>query len=155
MAKSGFVSTRARIKLRRILTETDSGIKPAMQDIANNIHKEMVRRAPKDTGKLVNNISAYVAKNGLRAEIGFRGKKAKRDAFYARMIEFGTKSHIVNTKSGTKVLSGNGTTYGTRANHPGTPARPFMWPTWAQEKPRTINTIRRVVNDAIKKASQL
>ena len=131
-SRSGVTSTRARIKLRRILTETDARIKPVIQDAANSLLKEIMGRVPTDTGNLKNSITAKVAKNGLSAEVGIRGKKAKRAAYYGRFVEFGTKG-----KDG--------------ANR--TAAQPFMEPAWDSEKPKIINDVERVIRKAVKEAS--
>lgn len=149
--------TRARIKLRRILTETNNNVKPAMRDSANLLHKEMVRRVPKDTGNLAQTITAYVAKNGLRAEVGFRGKKGRRAGFYARFVEFGTKGHKVEPKklqmrSGAQVLSDGSQVYGRSANIPALPPRPFMAPTWDTKKPDVVSRVAKAINDAVKSA---
>lgn len=146
-------STRARIKLRRILTETDSNIRGAMQDSANLLQKEIVRNAPVDSGNLRDSITAFVAKNGLRAEVGLRGKKAKRDAFYARFIEFGSKGHKVSTRKG--VLSDGNNTFGKSADIPAMPARPFIQPAWDAKKPDIMNRINKVITDAVRKAQGL
>lgn len=130
--KSSFTSTRARIKMRRLLQETDAGIKPAMQDSVNTLLKDVQSRVPHDTGNLSNNITGFVAKNGLRGEVGLRGKKARKLAFYAKFIEFGAK-----TRDGRDM-----------------PARPFLEPAWDFEKPRIINRVNKVIKDAIKKAQR-
>jgi len=130
---SSFTSTRARIKLRRILLETDSGIRPAMQDAVNSLHKEVMSRVPRNTGNLEDNVTSYVSKNGLVGEVGLRGKKARSRAFYARFLEFGTKGQ------------GGGPR----------PAQPFLEPAWDYEKQKVINRIGKVVSDAIKKAQSL
>lgn len=132
--KSSFTSTRARIKLRRILTETDARIKPAMQDAANGLMHEVIARVPRDTGNLEDNITSLVSKNGLTAQIGIRGKKARSRAFYARFLEFGTKGE----DGGTRMA-----------------AQPFLQPAWDYEKPKIINRIEKVINDAVKKAQGL
>ena len=133
MAKSSFTSTRARIKMRRLLQETDAGIKPAMQDSVNGLLKEVIMRVPRDTGNLEDNITGYVAKNGMRGEVGLRGKKARNRAFYARFLEFGTKGQGGNPR----------------------PAQPFLEPAWDFEKPKIVNRIEKVINNAIKKAQSL
>lgn len=130
MAKSSFTSTRARIKLRRLLQETEAGIKPAMQDSVNGLLKEVIMRVPRDSGNLEDNITGYVAKNGIRGEVGLRGKKARRMAFYAKFLEFGTKGQNGNPR----------------------PAQPFLEPAWDYEKPKIVNRIEKVINGAIKKA---
>lgn len=130
---SSFTSTRARIKMRRLLKETNSGIKPAMQDSVNGLHKEVIMRVPRDTGNLEDSITSHVAKNGMSGQVGLRGKKARSRAFYARFLEFGTKGQGGSTR----------------------PAQPFLEPAWDYEKPKIINRIEKVISNAIKKAQRL
>lgn len=127
---SGFTSTRARIKMRRLLQETEAGIKPAMQDSVNSLLKEVISRVPRDSGNLEDSITGHVAKNGMRGEVGLRGKKARSRAFYARFLEFGTKGQGGNAR----------------------PAQPFLEPAWDYEKPRVVGRIEKVIKQAIKKA---
>jgi HK97 gp10 family phage protein len=147
-------STRARIKLRRILTATDNNVKAAMQDSANILEREMRQRVPKNTRNLAETISSKVSKNGLRAEVGFRGKKGRAKGFYARFIEFGTKGHEVSVDR-KKVLSGAGETFGTEADIPAMPARPFIGPTWEARKPEVQSRVAKAIQDAVDKARRL
>ena len=153
--RSSFTSTRARIKMRRILTEVDSGIKPAMQDAANKLHKEVMMRLPRDTGNLEDLITAHVDKNGLRAEVGLRGKKAKQRGFYLRFLERGTKGHNVAVGSGKKVLSDGSNTFGKNASIPRMAPRPVLQPAWDREKPGIESRVNKVIKDAITKAQSL
>jgi HK97 gp10 family phage protein len=142
--------------MRRILTQTDSDIKPAMQDAVNKLHKEVIMGVPRDTGNLEDLITAHVAANGLRGEVGLRTKKAKREGFYARFIEFGTKGHKVSVEGGSKkVLSNGDNTFGRSADIPAMPARPFLQPAWDREKDGIINRVNKVIEGAIKKAQSL
>lgn len=153
MARSRATSTRARIKLRRILTATDNNVKEAMRKAADDLRDEMKARAPVKTGTLKNNITSFVAKNGLRAEAGIRGKKAKKAAFYARWVEFGTKGHGIDPAV-RKALVFEGV-FAADADHPGTPARPFIGPAWDAKKPDLIRDVTKAINEAVKKAQDL
>lgn len=151
---SRVTSTRARIKMRRILTGVDSGIKPAMQDAVNALHKEIIMRLPRDTGNLEDLITPYVARNGLRGEVGLRGKRAKQKGFYLRFLEFGTKGYTVRARPG-KVLSDGYSVFGTEVAIPPRPAHPVLQPAWDQQKPKIRGKVGKVINDAVKKAQQL
>lgn len=151
---SRMTSTRARIKLRRILQSTDSGIRPAMQDSVNILHKEIIMNLPRNSGNLEDLITTYVAKNGMRAEVGLRGKKAKREGFYLRFLEFGTKGGKPRARDGS-VLSSGSEVFGTQADIPPMPARPVLQPAWDKEKPRIVGKINKVIEDAIASARKL
>lgn len=149
---SKWESTRARTKLRRILTGVDSGIRPAMQDSANKLQKDVISYIPRNTGNLEDLVTSYVSPSGLIAEVGLRGKKAKARGFYLRFLEFGTKGHKIKVGAKKKVLSDGENTFGTEANIPPLPARPVLGPAWDANKPAIIARVNKVINDAIKKA---
>lgn len=152
---SKWESTRARIKMRRILTGVESGIRPAMQDAVNKLHKEVIANTPRNTGALEDQITSYVNSTGTVGEVGLRGKRAKAAGFYLRFLEFGTKGHDVKTGSKKKVLSDGDNTFGTKANIPAMAPHPILSTAWYREKPVIINKIAKVVNDAITQAQNL
>ena len=55
-----------------------------------------------------------------------------RGARHAKLVEFGTKP---------------------RDSHPGTPRRPFLFPSFEEQKARNNERIKRAVEEAIKKAA--
>lgn len=150
---SKYESRRAKIKLGRIIKEVPEIVKPAMQDTVNRMHGEMRRRVPTKTGRLRDMITAFVSKDGRRGEVGFRGKKGRQKAFYARFIEFGTKGHRV-TATKKQVLSDGSQTYGTAAYIPPLPARPFIGPTWDDAKPYAINKMGEAMRKAVDKVAK-
>ena len=90
------------------------------------IVKEARRLAPKETGDLRRSIKARNPRikdklviGGLRAGGG--------DAFYAHMIEFGTKAYTIkpNKKLGKKAITFDNGVFSS-ANHPGIRPQPFM-----------------------------
>jgi len=140
-----------------------------MSDAANILHKEMLRRVPKDTGNLAENITSKVLRRGLRAEVGFRGKRAKRDGFYARFIEFGTKGYSgSNVTRANSALPGGSQTvqrssenktdgsswFGKYPDIPRRPARPFIGPTWEAKKPEVTSRVVKAINDAVTEAQK-
>jgi HK97 gp10 family phage protein len=154
ISKGGMTDVKARIKLRRILQASQDEVKDAMRDAANVMHREMVSRAPVDSGTLKSSITAYVAANGMRAEVGLRGKKAQRDVFYARFVELGTKSYNVSIQS-RRVLSNGTEVFGTRMSHPGTPSKPFIQPTWDYTEPQVIFRVEKAIKNAVEQAQKL
>lgn len=152
---SKWESTRARTKLRRILTGVDSGLNPAMKDSINKLHKEILMNLPRRTGALEDLITSYVSPSGLIGEVGLRGRRAKAAGFYLRFLEFGTKGHKVSVGARKKVLSDGDDTYGTNADIPAMAPMPVLSPAWYREKPAIINRISKVIDDAVKKAQQL
>lgn len=77
----------------------------------------------------VYNSRGRAIKNEPIFEIAPSGKKKYKTAFYASMVEFGTKSHIISAKPPKSVLSFMGINR-SKVEHPGSEARPFMRPTF-------------------------
>lgn len=154
MARAGMTSTRARVKMRRILMNHSDAIKDALKDSVNSMEKEMRSRVPKDTGITGEDITSFVSKGKtqFRAEVGFRGNKKTSRKYIARFVEFGTKAHKIETKKGALLVGGD--IYAKSANHPGTPARPFIGPTWDSEKPKVLSRVNRAISEAIRKAQK-
>ena len=62
----------------------------------------------------------------VTAKVQAGASKSKLTAFYAHMVEFGTKAHMISAKNG-GALSFGGKEYA-HLNHPGAKMRPFMRP---------------------------
>lgn len=125
-------------KLRRI-------VRRAMNKAKTPILKAAKREAPKDKGVLRLSLRAKVGTSGdtVWAIIGPRRgrfsrtvKKKKRevDAFYAHMVEGGTKRHRIprtagkdpNRKRFMRFVVGGETVVASVVSHPGTRAQPFL-----------------------------
>ncbi|WP_328494106.1 HK97 gp10 family phage protein [Streptomyces sp. NBC_00414] len=86
--------------------------------IAREIHRDMVRYAPVETGRLRNDLDWEV--NGLEARIGARTLK------YAIFVEEGTSPHPIKAKAG-GALNWEGAQHPVNeVNHPGSRAQWFM-----------------------------
>jgi HK97 gp10 family phage protein len=146
--RSRVTSVKARQKIRAALKNTQDFMGPAMKAEADLLRDEIKQNAPRDTGEMVDLVTSFVAKNGLRAEAGFRGKKTRQKAFYARFFEYGTKGGTVSVGSA-KVLSGAGGTFGTTANIPARPAQPFIQPAWDKHKKGIVQRISKKIKFAM------
>lgn len=62
----------------------------------------------------------------VRLIAGGKNKKTGADVYYAHMIEFGTRPHIIKTKKQSLII--NGYFAGKEVQHPGINPRPFMRP---------------------------
>jgi len=95
------------------------------------IAKEAKRLAPIQTGDLRRSIRVSSKKpryGKVTASVKAGGKrKGNPNVYYAHMVEFGTKSHVIkpNKKRGKKAITFDGGVFAD-ANHPGVTPRPFM-----------------------------
>lgn len=89
-----------------------------LRDIARDVHRDMVKYCPVDTGRLRNDLDWEV--NGLTARIG------ARTVTYAILVEEGASPHTIKAKSA-NALSWPGASHPVnKVNHPGTQASWFM-----------------------------
>lgn len=89
-----------------------------LTEIAREVHKDMVRYAPVESGRLRNDLDWEV--NGLKARVGARSVP------YAIFVEEGTRPHSINAKAG-GALNWEGSDHPVNSvNHPGATATYFM-----------------------------
>ncbi|MCY1556766.1 hypothetical protein D9M68_935470 [compost metagenome] len=132
---------------------------------------------PRDTGAGAEALSAFVSRDGLRAEVGLRGKRARQKFFYLRFLEFGTKGysgvlyhradgHTVNRdrsqlsgrnrlgRRDTKVKSDGENFFGKYPNIPARPAHPFMQPAFDLNRERWLQLVRRAISRTLQSAAE-
>lgn len=129
-------------KLNLVATQM---VKEAVGEAALNVQREARRRCPVDTGRLRSSIRPTFHDNGLAAEVG-------TDVAYAADVEYGTAPHEIRPKR-KKALFWKGADHPVRrVKHPGTRARPFLFPAWEQERPQFLARIKKALGDATKEA---
>jgi HK97 gp10 family phage protein len=146
---------RVRRVLARIPEEFRAEIGQSIERTAKRIVDDAKTRVPVETGTLKAAIDYRVAKNGLTATLGIRRKAARRDAFYAHFVEFGTRAHQVKVKTA-RILrdAKTGRVFGARVTIPALPARPFLTPAFEAAKPEGVADIRAAVRSALTRASK-
>lgn len=149
---------KLRRTLRNIHKTMDNQLKPAMQQAADLVLDDMRQLIPKDTGAAANALEAFVAKSGLDAQIGIRGKKKQREFFYLRFVEFGTKgTHGAKRSGGRKRRDTNKSDgesfFGKHPDIPALPARPFMGPAMDMNRDEIITIIRGAIDATLKRAA--
>lgn len=94
------------------------------------IEAEAKALVPQDSGMLHDSIRVSTAidrrQGRVRATVKAGGRKGKKSAFYAHMVEFGVKAHEIRPK-GARSLFFAGIAR-KLIQHPGTSARPFLRP---------------------------
>lgn len=126
--------SKLRRTLRRLEPEAREGIKHAIEKGAEGIKADMMILIPKDTGETAVLIDKKIARDGLTARIGFVTKKAQKDGYVARFIEFGTKGFPDR-------------------NVPAQAARPFMQPAFDRNKEWILRDCKREIAKALKKVT--
>lgn len=123
-------------ELKRKGSEKGKRIIDAMHSTALIVESKAKIRVPIDTSRLRNSILSTTTETEA---------KVSTNVEYARFVEFGTKPHIIRAKNkpvlGTKKVG----FFGKEVNHPGTKPKPFLFNSWADEKPALINKIRSII----------
>lgn len=131
--------SRLRQKLRRFPNDVTDEIKDEVRGFAADVEASMKFRAASSSRRVVDSISKAIGADGMSAKIGIRGKRARARAWFAHFIEFGTAPHSLGSRGGA---------------HPGTAARPFMEPSFEENRVHYQPRIRRAIDAAIAKVSR-
>lgn len=174
---------KLRRTLRNIHNTMDNELRPAMQEVANQVLATMRQLIPRDTGDAAGALEAFVSKSGLDAQIGIRGKADSRRFFYLRFVEYGTKGHSgklyqrgdVDAVSGmhttnrdlsklsgkdrlsrreTKNKSDGATFFGKYPDIPARPAHPWLRPSYDVNREFILLSIQSAVMATLKRASE-
>lgn len=143
---------RLRKKLRAFPDAVKVEIRQAMEQSANEIVALAKSLAPVDSGDLQMSISWTWGEAPKGAIVLGRVKSGATasgnmkitvfagggDAYYARMIEFGTAPHL------------NGGRFA-GSKHPGSAAQPFFYPAYRAVRKRAKGRVTRAVNKAAKR----
>lgn len=134
-------------------------LEQALQELPLRIEKNLLRRAlrqggnvflneararvPVQTGKLKRSIRVRtdnVKNGGVRVQVSAR-------AWYAHMIEFGTKAHQIKAR-GKGVLAFDGR-FVKSAQHPGAKAKPFMRPAFDGKQREAVEAFRAAASEEL------
>jgi HK97 gp10 family phage protein len=134
---------KAVARVEKLTEETQAKARAIVLESALNIQREAKKRAPVDTGNLRSRIHLTHYKNQLEIGIGTRVK-------YARAVEFGTQPHFPPPGALTgwakrHGMAGNEERIAWKIYHRGTPAQPFLFPAFEQERPRFLAKVKQVI----------
>lgn len=150
------------LELRKFLRDfhktAENDIKPAIQKGAEKILADMRNNVPKDSGKSSEALTAFVAKSGLDAQVGLRGKRKQEKFFYLYFIEFGTKGVSGERQNDgsprSKRLKTDGSRYfGRYPDLPAHAAHPFVRPALDMNKDFVRELIRNAIRSTLERAA--
>ncbi|SEO42714.1 MULTISPECIES: HK97-gp10 family putative phage morphogenesis protein [Pseudomonas] len=149
---------KLRRTLRNIHQTMDNQLRPAMQKSADQILETMRELIPRDTGAAAEALEAFVARSGLDAQVGIRGKKNNRKFFYLKFIEYGTKGYTGGKRSGNRNRRDTVKTDGTHwfGKHPDIPARPahpWLRPAIQVNREVVLANIAGAINETLQRAA--
>ena len=108
---------------------------------------EVDRRIPRDSGQLA--ASARITTRYQRGRVSASVKVGNFVAWYAHLVEFGTRPHEIRTEGRNAMQFGQTVTR--VVNHPGTGARPFMRPAADAGFAEAIREVRLMVRKRLTK----
>ena len=124
--------------LEKISEKVRQGVEDEIEASAYEIHNKAVSRVPVDTGFLKNSLN--VQTQGMTAQVEATVK-------YAPFVEFGTGA-LVNVPAGLEDYAAQFKGKGVRQVN--LPPRPFLFNSFAEERPKLVKNIQRVLKDELK-----
>lgn len=150
-------------KLRKTLRELhktlENKIKPAMELGTERILSDMKDFIPIDSGDGRDALTAFVAKSGLDAEVGLRGKKKRTKFFYLGFIEYGTKGVSGERRNNGSPRNRSNKTdgksfFGKYPDIPARPAHPFVRPALDRNREYMVGLLRGAISETLKQAGR-
>lgn len=160
------ISGRRRLirTLKALPDDLTEAIRAEVMAGAGEIETRAKQLVPVDTGELQRLITKKVSKDGLNAKVGIQGKKARRDGWYAKFVEFGTKAwsqvlHFQATGKRQKLDIRKSSARAqlrreVRASGPAQPARPFIGRAIRELAPDLIKRMDKAVGETLKQAAR-
>jgi hypothetical protein len=133
--KSSIQQRRLSRILRRVEPEIVEPIKEDVAEVAQELLLAAESEINDDSGTMRRQMTAKASRSGLTAEVGFLTKTARRLAFYAGFVHFGTKG-------------------APEKNIPPMPATPFLFGPAERLRAGFIKRIDSTVDKALEKLSR-
>jgi HK97 gp10 family phage protein len=111
------------------------------------IREDVKRRAPVDSGALRN--SVRTTSRARKGQVSASVKVGNREAWYAHLIEFGTRPHVIKAKPGRAMQFGGRIT--AQVNHPGITGKPFIRPAADATTPEAIREVTKYIRKRLTK----
>lgn len=160
MAPRSRVSNADRLmrKLRRMPDEVTEAVKVEINAFATAVLRDAQALAAPSSRRVAANLKKAILRKGLRAEVGIRGKRGKRVAWFAHFIEFGTRPHSLrrSTRGSRRIgkLVARLEAQIRGGWHPGTRARPFLFPAFRMARLVHGKRIRTSVDRALARVAR-
>jgi HK97 gp10 family phage protein len=132
---------KAIAKLEAWEVQKVKAVRDVVNETALNIQKGAKRNCPVNTGRLRSSIAIEpVTSNKMVLRVGTYVK-------YAADVEFGTRPHKIVPKN-KKALFWRGARHPVKSvNHPGSRAKPFLFPAYEAERPAFTKALREALSE--------
>lgn len=136
-------------------------VERAVKESAKEVQRGARQRIRRVSGRSRRQIYPKYSKDGLTAEVAMWGRGRRRAHPLSHIIEFGTAPHKIKPKRKKALLIegeggeglGGTTDFAAAVNHPGQPARPFLFPAWEEERPKYTGRLKDAIRGAAKEAA--
>lgn len=150
--------------LNRLNLAASNRVIEVVKASSKNIRRGARSRVARRTGKFARRIRTKFSKDGLTGETA-AFTRGGRPHPLSHLLEFGTKAHVIvpekrkdGSKKGALAIGGAGgmgpRRLVSKVNHPGTPAKPWLFPAYEEERPNYVNALRGALNQAGKDAAR-
>lgn len=124
-------------------------LRGALRSGAVVIRDEIKQRAPVDSGALRDSIR--ITTRYRKGTVSASAKVGSREAWYAHLVEFGTRPHVILPRRQGGALQFGGVQ--TRlVDHPGTTGRPFVRPAGDVATPEALQAVTKYVRKRLTRA---
>lgn len=117
--------------VEQLSVEVQANVQKQVKETANAIRKSARAKVPVDTGGLKKSIRVKYSKDKWSAKVGAMGKNSA----HAHLVEFGT---VERTQKTTGRDTGK------------MPAKPFLFPSYEENRQEYINGMKNALKDAVK-----
>lgn len=154
--KSGIAGlSNLRRVLRRLPADVTSELRETIEFGANMILRDARARLAQRSKRTSRALVVKMGRDRLSAKVGIIGARAKKQAYMARWIEFGTKPHSLKkgSRSGGKGRSAQRLASQKGGWHPGVPPHPFLFPAYEANKQKLIRLIGASVDRTLRRGA--
>ena len=133
---------RFTVKIKeKAMKGNETGIRKAIQKSCLSIKKEAIQNITSNESIKTGHLRRSIAFKTTMTE----GIVHTSNVKYARVVEDGSKSHIIRAKN-KKALYWQGASHPVKqVKHPGTKAKPYLIPAFEDEKPKFIENLKEVI----------
>lgn len=139
LRKLKVLPAEARKEIREAMGQQADAIVAMMRQLAPEVSGDLRKSIGWTWGNKVPNRAMAIATSG-KGDLAITIFAGGQTAFHARWVEFGTADHIAGG-----LFEG--------AEHPGTPAQPFFFPSWRAMRKSMKAALRKASRDAAKRVA--
>lgn len=115
----------------------------AVRETSKELRKEARTRVPRKSGAFAKRIRTKFSKDQLTARTAAFARSGRPHPL-SHIIEFGTKPHSLAPKAKRALTIGDG--FAASAQHPGTAAKPWLFPSFEAVKPKYVSLLEKALN---------